>query len=271
MEIKFIAYGDSFINIFSTLTDKKVKIDNIKFKICKYKGAPIKGLLNKNENYNRILNTLTFNNYDYGFFGFGQVDFFFYYYKKKYIDNDKDILIKMYNGAEEYVKLIASLKNIKNKIILGILPSHIKNGNYKQFLINYGIFNESNINLITDNNEINYIVRNSRIIHYNNLLSKYCKIYKIKFCNVYDYLIDTNGNVNKIILLTHNQLNIHVNYEVLLFVYLKTCLKFLLNYYDINIIYKIAEYNYNKYMRSKNLDKEHHFDKVNVIKFINLI
>ena len=73
MNKKFIAFGDSFINIFSTFSTMNTHT----FKICKYKAATMKGLLNKNENYTKILNTLKSNTYDYVFFGFGKVDFFF--------------------------------------------------------------------------------------------------------------------------------------------------------------------------------------------------
>ncbi len=255
-----IAYGDSFINTFSTLPN---------FKICKYKAAPMKGIINKNENYIHILNTLK-NKYDYGIFGFGQVDFFFSYYYYKFLKNDKETLQKMYNYAEEYVKIISGLDNIKTKIILGVLPSHIKNEKYRQFLINYGTFTEENINLVSEE-DIDYLIRNSRIIHFNNLLSKYCKIYNIVFCNIYNSLIDSNGGIVKIILLKHNDLNVHVIYEILLLIYLKKCLKFLLKYYNIDKLYSIMEDRYNEYMAPKNLGSEYAFNKNEILKFINSI
>ena len=71
---KFIAFGDSFINTFSTLST----ITKNNFKIIKYKGATFKGIVNKNENYTNIVYLLKKNKYDYGIFGFGQVDFFFF-------------------------------------------------------------------------------------------------------------------------------------------------------------------------------------------------
>ena len=40
---KFIAFGDSFINTFSTLST----ITKNNFKIIKYKGATFKGIVNK--------------------------------------------------------------------------------------------------------------------------------------------------------------------------------------------------------------------------------
>ena len=263
--IKFIAFGDSFINTFSTFSS----ISN-NFKVCKFKAATMKGIINKNENYKKIINNLDKNYYDYGFFGFGQVDFFFSYYFKKYLDNENKILEKMYNYAEEYVKLISNLKNIKNKIILGILPNHIKNENYRRFLIGYGIFTEENINIVSDE-DIDYISRNSIIIQFNILLSKYCKKYDIIYCNAYNNLIDKNGYLHSIILLKHNDLNVHINYEILLLVYLKKCLKFLLNYYDINNIYDVMEKRYNEYIRPKNLGPDFDFNKEKIIKFIQSI
>lgn len=260
---KFIAFGDSFIKMFSTLAGKS-------FKICKYKGAPIKGIVNRNENYKNILERLK-TPYDYGFFGFGQVDFFFYYYKKKYIDGDNQILDKMYEYAETYVKLISELKNIKNKIIFGVLPSHIANHNYKKFLMIYGVFTEENINLLADEYDYDYTIRNLRIIHFNELLEKYCKIYGVIFCNVYNNLVDANGNMYEILLLKHNTLNVHINYEMLLFVYLKKCLNFLLKYYGLEKIYTSAERNYNKYIGSKNLGPNYNFDMKGAIEYINKI
>ena len=263
---QFIAFGDSFINTFSTLSALSKK----NFKTVKFKGATFKGIVNKNENYEYILKLLKTNSYDYGFFGFGQVDLFFSYYYNKYLKNDPDTLKKMYENAEEYVKIISNLKNIKNKIILGVLPNHIKNEIYRDFLTGYGTFNHENIHLVEDE-DMDYLFRNSIIIHYNNFLSKYCKVYNVQFCNVYNNLIDNNGDVHKIVILKHNYRNIHINYEILLLVYLKKCLNFLLKYYDIEKIYDIMEYRYNEYIGPKNLGPEYNFNKKNIIQFINSI
>ena len=176
----------------------------------------------------------------------------------------------MYENAEEYVKIISNLKNIKNKIILGVLPNHIKNEIYRDFLTGYGTFNHENIHLVEDE-DMDYLFRNSIIIHYNNFLSKYCKVYNVQFCNVYNNLIDNNGDVHKIVILKHNYRNIHINYEILLLVYLKKCLNFLLKYYDIEKIYDIMEYRYNEYIGPKNLGPEYNFNKKNIIQFINSI
>jgi hypothetical protein len=270
--IKFVAFGDSFINLFSSLK-------NNEFRIYKFKGAPIKGLINKNENYKTIKRITEKIKIKYGFFGFGQVDFFFYIYKKKYLDNNINILNDIYNNCEEYVKLISELSNIENKYILGIYPNHIKNENYKKFLTIYNIFNQENINLISDD-DIEYNIRNLRIKEYNLLLEKYCKKYNINFCNIYDNLVDNNGKVHEILLLKHNPFNIHINYEILLFIYLKKCLKFLLKYYRLQDIYNIAEKNNNNYIKNI-LKKSNTFNKLNfkqmkfnkkiILKFINTI
>lgn len=262
---KFIAFGDSFINMFSPFLSFKTHI----FKINKYKGATMKGIINKNENYDDILAKLNKYDYDYAFFGFGQVDFFFYYYFKKYVKNENNVLEKMYDNAEEYVLNISELPNVKQKIIFGILPSHIKNEIYKDFLVGYGIVSKELIDSIPID-DMDYYERNKRIIHYNNLLAKHCKKYNIIFCNVYDYLM-INNKVVDIVLLKHNERNIHINYEILLLVYLKKCLKFLLQYYDINEIYNIMEYNYNKYMEPKKLGLSFNFDRINILKFIDTL
>jgi hypothetical protein len=119
--VKIIAFGDSFVNIFYALKSND-------FEIVKCKGALIQGLVKHNENYENIVKVLSKNKYDYGFFVFGNVDMNFYYFKKRYIDNvpENEIINTILTNAEKYVKLIQSLKNIKNKYIINVFPSTIK-------------------------------------------------------------------------------------------------------------------------------------------------
>ena len=77
---KIIVFGSSYVNTFITLKSSN-------FKIMKFKGAMIKGLINKNENYQKMVEELKYNSYDYAIFMFGDPDCNFYYFKKKYVDN----------------------------------------------------------------------------------------------------------------------------------------------------------------------------------------
>jgi hypothetical protein len=237
----FIAFGDSFIEVFYILRNKN-------FEMHTYYGTPIKGLINKNDKYNDICEKLSLKKYDYGFFSFGQVDFYYYIYKKKYLDKNLDILDKIYDNCEKYVKLIYDLPNIKYKYISGIYPNHITNKNYKKMLIKYNIFTADNVDLIS-NEDLEYENRNSWIKQYNLLLEKYCKKYNITFCNIYDFIVDKKGIVYNIVLLRHDPYEIHLNSEILLFVYLKKYLSFLLKYYKLDYIYKKAEKYYNIYLQ----------------------
>lgn len=104
---KFIAFGDSNINILSPLKNKN-------FKIYKFKGISMRSLLSNHRD--KILEKCKKKYYDYGFFMFGVVDINFYYYYKKYHDNQQDILEQIYARTKEYVEFINSLP-IKNKYI----------------------------------------------------------------------------------------------------------------------------------------------------------
>jgi hypothetical protein len=271
---KYIAFGDSFVNIFYALQSKN-------FIIKKFKGALIQGLVKHNENYESILNNLDNNHYDYGFFVFGNVDLSFYFYKKKYIDkvSDKEIIDTIFNNAEKYVKLINDLKNIKNKFIINIFPSTISDKNYIKILIKYGIIPEDiekNINKIN----IKYSIRNKRIIDFNNLLDKYCSIYNVKFCNIYDIIVNKRKYLDNIFKLQHNELNIHFNNEYILVVFISTCLSFLwdnkviknplYNYDDLLKIIKKTSDDYVNRLSNRN-KKEYNKNRFDIIKITTFI
>jgi hypothetical protein len=67
---KIIMFGTSFVNTF-------ISLKNNFFSIIKFKGAMIKGLVNKNKNYNDIVNILDIKKYHYGMFVFGDPDCLF--------------------------------------------------------------------------------------------------------------------------------------------------------------------------------------------------
>jgi hypothetical protein len=238
--MKFIAFGDSFVNIFLSL-----KSEN--FKVVKFKGATMKGLINHNENYNTILNKLKDNEYDYGFFTFGQVDFLFYYYYKKYIVKEE---VNINSFAEKYVLLIKSLPNIKNKYILNVQPNTINDENYPKIIKYYTDYTEKDISEIPLDE---FILKNrhERIINFNNLLDKYCKINNINFINTFDKL--TNNKLELYNEFKMQKNNIHFNFEYVLLVYIAHCIPFMKKYYNYNKLIKKMEVDYNKYLK-KSMD-----------------
>lgn len=267
--MKIIAFGDSFVNIFQALKGNK-------FKIIKFKGALIQGLVNRNENYYNMMKVLNGNHYDYGFFVFGNVDLNFYFYKKKYIDGVSDNIIEdtIFNNAEKYVKLIGTLPNIKNKYILNVFPSKINDKNFKNVLSIYDILPKNKLNNVNNNN-IKYKNRNVKIIKFNHLLQKYCNIYNINYCNVYNEITNNKKYLDKIFKLDHNPYNIHFNNEYILIVFLNYCLSFLCNkkilysYEDIIVKAKECNDEYIDRLSERNGKKYHRFDIHQIEKYIN--
>eukprot|EP01038_Epipyxis_sp_PR26KG_P014965 gene14965-20132_t len=272
--IQCIGFGDSFVNVLDTLRSPN-------FQLVKFKGANIKGLINKNENYSNILNNLKDKEYDFGFFIFGQVDFAFYYFYKKYLhssevgaDESLGVLDMMFENAERYVCMVRDLPNIKNKCIFAVLPTHIADKDYKLFLVNYGIFTEENIGLITDENDYNIHIRNQRIIEFNRLLEIHCNTHNVLFVSGNNYMIDYDRLkqknelcVNTLFLLEHNPLNIHIKYEYVLIVLLRTsALKVLSRFFNFNQILNKAESNYNSYIRGV-LEKHRKPEMFDEVKF----
>ena len=172
---------------------------------------------------------------------FGVVDINFYYYYKKYVQNESDILDKMYSYTKNYIELIDSLP-VKQKYILGILPSHIKTEDFKSTLKKYirDDMSDEQINMIPDE-DIDIKMRNIRVKNMNNLITKYCdEKNNVNFCNIYDYITD-NDELKSIFHLKHN--------KYLLVVYLNKYMKFLLKYYDYDMLLKRMEKNFNKYFK----------------------
>jgi hypothetical protein len=266
--MKIIAFGDSFVNVFQSL-----KCD--KFKIIKFKGALIQGLINENENYISMIKILNSDKYDYSFFIFGNVDLNFYFYKKKYVDgiDEKIIMDTIFNNAEKYVKLISLLPNIKNKYILNVFPSTISDFNFKDVLKIYSIVPENKlINL--KNNNIKYKNRNTSIIKFNDLLEKYCNIYNVNYCNIYNQITNKKKCLNKIFKLQQNPYNIHFNNEYILIIFLNFCLSFLCNkkilfsYEDIIIKIQNCSNNYINRISERDGKKYKKFDINKIEKYI---
>lgn len=231
---KIILFGSSYINTFIAMKSKN-------FQIVKFRGAMIKGLLNKNENYQQMVKILNKNHFDYGIFMFGDPDCNFYYFKKKYVDNEngKNIDIKFFEYADQYVKLISELKNIKNKYILGVAPpSIIDDDIFKYCLKGYGILDEQQLEKVNDN-DIIYKNRIIRFETFNNILENSCKKYNVNFCSIYNLLLNNKGHLNKLFRIQYNPYNIHYKFEAALIVYINSCLKFLCDTQITGISYDI--------------------------------
>lgn len=219
-----IIFGTSFVNTFLSLKSKN-------FTIIKFKGSMIKGLINKNQNYNSIVTILDKKKYDNALFLFGDPDCIFYYYKKKYVDNINEEIVEdeFYKNVEKYVKLVSEFENIHNKYILGVSPpTVIDDEDYRKILYIYGTLTEEQANMVTKK-DLKYKFRFDRFLKFNKILEKSCKKYNINFCNVFNLLLDKNKKIDKIFRLNFNKFNIHYNLEAVLIVYLNSCLSFLAN------------------------------------------
>ena len=188
----------------------------------------------------------------------------------------------MCNYIKEYVRDINDLP-VSNKYIFGILPSHIKTTYFKQSLIIYHVFNDDNINLISDNDDIDIISRNKRILILNNIIREECLKYNINYCDIYDLITD-NYVLNDIFYLK-NPYNIHQKYEYLLFIYLFNCLCDFKNKINIKLLIKQLKKEYNTYLKQsimRSIDKnvynkemykevynKNKFHKNEIIRYIN--
>jgi hypothetical protein len=264
---KIIAFGSSFIHTFISL-----KSNN--FEIVKFKGALIKGLVDKNKNYIEIVNKLHNNKYDYAFFMFGTADCNFYYYRKKYIDNENgnEIIKNMYKACKQYVKLIHELPNVKNKYIFGVSPpTLIKDSDFLGSLKVYGVLSDEEI-LKVSKNEIKYDFRLKFFLNFNSILEKESKKYKdITFCNTFDLLVNKKNKLEKIFRLPHNKYNIHYNFEAVLIVLLNTVLKNLCNGIILDKYEKLKEkikQSYDDYIIQK-IDGDYKLNLSVIEKYIN--
>ncbi len=256
-------------------------------KIVKFKGAPMKGIVNKNENYKLLLNNINrFKPTDL-FLVFGVVDLNFYYYFKKYKENKQNIFEDMKNYAKEYVKVVSEL-NVKNKYIIGILPSPIKDKYFRETLKIYGILPEDIANTITED-DLLMVNRNKRIEIINNILEEECKRYNVNFCNISSIITKDYQLIKLFSLGKYSRYNIHHRYEYLLIIFIKKCLNFLIKNKDFDTIVDELKSVYNNYIKNRIYDdlKERHtkktkeekdalykktkFSKKKILKFINKI
>jgi hypothetical protein len=263
--VKIVVFGDSFSNIFLTLKSFGVII-------YKFKGATIRGLLNKNENYYKILSILENNQFDIGIFIFGFVDLNFYYYHKTYKTDNQDIFNMILSYSKDYVNFISSLPNIKKKVIISVMPSPVDNINFIKSIIMYGSLNENDVKKI-DQIDYDIYTRNNRIFDFNIQLEKYAKQSNIYCCNQYYNLIDSKYNIYEIFKLPHNKFNIHINFEYMFIYLLNTCMRFLLKYFNYNLIVKKAKHNYDEYLlnKSKQYEFSYNDNTFNIIKINKFI
>jgi hypothetical protein len=234
-----IVFGSSFSDVFLPLESNKLKI-------MKFRGAMIKGLLDKNENYHIINETLKNNKYDNGIFMFGDPDCIFYFFKKKYVDNVDDKIIKeniMLNAAK-YVEYVSNLKNITNIYICSVFPPNIISGdNFRKSMYIYRTFNEETCNRFLKKN-FKYSNRLQIVLDFNDVLEKECKKHNIVFCNITKYLLNSKNKLSKIFRYPFNPCNVHLCFESVLIVYINKCFRFLIDNYK-NVVEDIKIHNYN--------------------------
>lgn len=238
---KSIFYGDSNVYIFKYL-------EKYGTRIVKFRGGPIKGIVNKNENYERIVREVDKFSPENIFLIFGVVDLNFYYYFKKYgQDNKMNVYDDIKKYVIEYVKIVSEL-NVKNKYILGVLPSQIRDKYFKITLKGYGILTQEQIEKIPES-DLTMYSRNKRIEEINNIMEEECKKYNINFCSIYKYTT-RNYKMRKIFTLgAYSRINIHHRYEYLFLIFVNTCLKFLIKDKDYNRIVSDLQKEFNEYVK----------------------
>jgi hypothetical protein len=272
--------GDSNVYIFDYFRKYGAKI-------IKFKGAPMKGIVNKNDNYQALINNINrFKPTDL-FLVFGVVDLNFYYYFKKYKENKSNVFEDIQKYAKEYVKIVSEL-NVKNKYIIGILPSAIKDKYFREALTIYGILSEDIVNTIPEE-DLLMVNRNKRIEIINNILEEECKKYNVNFCNIFPIITKEYELIKLFSLGKYGKYNIHHKYEYLLVIFIKNCLNFLIKDKDFDKILDELKSVFNKYIKNRIYEdtKENHankskeekdklykktkFSKKKILKFINNI
>jgi hypothetical protein len=246
--------GDSNVYIFDYFRKYGAKI-------IKFKGAPMKGIVNKNDNYQALINNINrFKTTDL-FLVFGVVDLNFYYYFKKYKEKKSNIFEDMKIYAKEYVKVVSEL-NVKNKTIIGILPSPIKDKYFRESLKIYGILSEDIANTIPEE-DLLMVNRNKRIENINNILEEECKKYNVNFCNIFPVITKEYELIKLFSLGKYGKYNIHHKYEYLFIIFIKTCLNFLIKDKDFDKILNELKSVFNKYIKNRIYEdtKENHADK----------
>jgi hypothetical protein len=192
---------------------------------------------------------------------FGVVDLNFYYYFKKYKENKQNIFEDMQNYAKEYVKVVSEL-NVKNKTIIGILPSPIKDKYFRETLSIYPILTEDVAKTIPEE-DLLMVNRNKRIETINSILEEECKKYNVNFCNIFPLITKEYKLIKLFSLGKYSRYNIHHRYEYLLIIFIKMCLKFLIKDRDFDKIVDELKSVYNDYIKNRIYDdsKEKHTEK----------
>jgi len=250
-----IFFGDSNVQIFEYF--KKFGA-----RVIKFSGAPIKGLVNKNDNYAKIVDTIARNKPTDIVMIFGIVDINFYYYMKKYKENNSDVFENIKSYVKDYVKIVSEL-NVKNKYIIGILPSVIKNKYFRDSLENY-IKLPSEIAKSIPDEDIRMVGRNQRTEIINDILAVECKKYNINFCNIFPYVTKNYKMLSLFSLGEYGKYNIHHKYEYMLIVMISTCLKFLVDHIDVSTMIDDLKSEFNKYIKNRIYSKSsRHREKTN--------
>lgn len=100
--------------------------------------------------------------------------------------------------------MVSKFKNIENKYILGVSPpTAIKDDDFRKCLYIYGILTEEESKKVSKK-DLKYNFRLNRFIQFNKILEESCIKYNVKFCNIFNYLLDKRSRINNIFRLKFN-------------------------------------------------------------------
>lgn len=224
-------FGDSFIGPFTLLEEEDY------LKVHMHNKTTMKGITNKdNKIRNSIIDIIQTDKYKISnvLFGFGHIDLFFNHYKI-FVNNGNHDIKKI---VKRYIQFIDSLDiNNSNKYVLSLYPSTIKDEFVFDALKHYKVLTEEEINNISLEEQEHISSRQYRYDLYrkfNDLLKFYCKSYNIKFINLENYIMTNDNLLKSSFINTTNNLNIHLLWEPLIPIIVKS-ITFINNNYKINL------------------------------------
>jgi hypothetical protein len=254
-----LIFGDSFIGPFTLLDDNNIKI-------YKFKGATMRGITKETNETRKKIITLVNNNHNYKciIFNFGQVDIFFSYYYKKYIQKKKFMIDQF---TKKYVEFIYGLNcNNSKKIIFAVYPTTIKDENVFNTLLAYGILSDADIKLISKSDiqkTSNFNFRYTMYAKINNLLKKYCNIYKLTFINLDNVLLNKNKRLKSMFIDPMSAYNIHLLWEPLIPILVSRITKCITNKkYKIDLKKSMKKF---IKLKIKDISKDEFKEKVSIV------
>ncbi len=219
---KIVVFGNSFSGAFHSIRSLGVDVFTVP-------GSMIKGLVNHNENYQKIAKINKTKSYDYAIFMFGDSDSYYYYFRKKYIDNVPEDVIykKMKETSIQYVKLLKEFTNFKKIIVTSVSPPTITDDKlFIDALEIHGFRNNKTV-IPFDKSEAEYDNRKRLGQIINKPIEEECKKYDIMYIDMYKLLLNGKKYPNELFL-TGIPSQMHYKYESILLLLLNTHLKFII-------------------------------------------